>query len=89
MTKKQLVEETLKQLETLNASVVRPMEVEVSLYKGCEKIGYTKMVWCLDGRIFCIAKLFDGGLQTFTDNQLNSGNINRIYQYLKNEYERE
>lgn len=90
MTKKQLVAETYRLLDELDYSVVRHAKVEVSLYRGCEKIGYSKYVYPdNDGRIFCVAILFDRGLMRLTDNQLNSGNINRIYQELLKEKENE
>ena len=82
MTKKQLVAETCRLLEELKVSSVHPAEVWVDLYKGCEKIGYGQLVWCQDGVIYCIADLLDKGFVTLADSQLNSGNINRIYQEL-------
>ena len=89
MTKKQLVAETCKLLDELKVSAIRPAEVWVDLYRGCEKIGYGQLVWHQDGVIYCIADLLEKGFKTLMDNQLNSGNIHRIYQTLKEDYERE
>ena len=89
MTKKQLVAETCKLLDELKVSAVHPAEVWVDLYRGCEKIGYGQLVWHQDGVIHCISDLLENGFVILTDGALNSGNIHRIYQYLKNEYERE
>ena len=89
MTKKQLVAETVKLLEERNHWRFRQAKVRVDMYKGCEKIGYSLYVFAESGILYCVMNQFKNGLIVKTDNQLNSGNIYRIYQYLKNEYERE
>lgn len=85
LTKKQLVAETVRLLEELKYNEVRPARVGVSLYKGCRKIGHTMLVWAKDGKVICNAKKLDGDFCVLFDNQLNSGDINRIYQSLKEE----
>lgn len=82
-TKKEILQDTVELLQTLYASVVRPVEVSVSIYRGCRKIGYSRLVWESEGIIYCVVKLFDEGLKTFTGDQLNGGNILRIYEKLK------
>lgn len=82
-SKKEIVFDTLKLLMDMGATVVRPVEVSVSIYRGCNKIGYSRLVWESEGIIYCTVKLFDDGFRTMTDSQLNSGNILRIYEKLK------
>ena len=84
-TKKGIVQDTVELLQTLHASIVRPVEVSVSIYRGCRKIGHSKLVWENEGIIYCIVKIVDHGIRirTMTDNQLNGGNILRIYEKLK------
>ena len=89
MTKKQLVAETVKLLEEQNYWRFRQAKVEVSIYRGCEKIGYSQYVFAESGILYCVMKQFENGTMVKTDSQLNSGNIYRIYQALKEDYERE
>ena len=87
MVKKgEIVSDTVELLRYLGATVVRPIEASVSIYRGCEKIGYSKLVWESGGVIYCIVKIFDQGFRTMTDQNLNSGNILRIYDELKARY---
>lgn len=83
--KKKIVSDTLELLMNLGATVVRPVEVSVSIYRGCRKIGHSKLVWENEGVIYCIVKIIDHGIRIriMTDNQLNGGNILRIYEKLK------
>lgn len=83
MTKKQLVAETIRLLEEQNYCRIRQARVEVSIYKGCEKIGNSRYVFTEGGLLYCVMILADGGLAVKTDSQLNSGNIYRIYEKLK------
>ena len=84
--KREIVSDTVELLRNLGATVVRPIEVSVSIYRGCSKIGYSKLVWESGGVIYCIVHIFDQGIRTMTDNCLNSGNILRIYDKLKERY---
>ena len=83
-TKKEIIQDTVELLRKKNASVVRPIEVCVGIYRGCRKIGYSRLVWESDGIIYCVVKLLDEELKTFTGDQLNGGNILRIYKQLWN-----
>lgn len=89
MTKKQLVAETVRMLEEKNYCRIRQARVEVSIYKGCEKIGNSRYVFAEGGLLYCVMIPAEGGLAVKTDSQLNSGDIYRIYQSLKADYERE
>lgn len=84
--KGEIVSDTVELLKNLGATVVRPIEVSVGIYRGCRKIGYSKLVWESGGVIYCIVHIFDGGSRTMMDSCLNSGNILRIYDELKERY---
>ena len=86
--KGEIVFDTLWLLMNLGATVVKPVEVVVSIYRGCRKIGHSRLVWENEGVIYCIVKIIDHGIRfrTMTDNQLNAGNILRIYDKLKETY---
>ena len=81
--KGEIVFDTLWLLMNLGATVVRPVELVVSIYRGCKEIGHSKLVWESGGVIYCVVKLLDGGLRTMTNKSLNAGNILRIYDKLK------
>lgn len=87
-TKGEIVFDTVELLMSLGATVVRPIEVSVSIYRGCRKIGHSQLVWESGGVIYCIVKVVDHGIwfRTMTDSSLNSGNILRIYDELKERY---
>ena len=84
--KREIVSDTVGLLRNLGATVVRPIEVSVSIYRGCSKIGYSKLIWESGGVIYCIVKIFDQWFRTMTDNCRNGGNILRIYDKLKERY---
>ena len=43
--KGEIVFDTLWLLMNLGATVVKPVEVVVSIYMGCRKIGHSRLVW--------------------------------------------
>lgn len=86
--KGEIVSDTVELLRNLGATVVRPIEVSVSIYRGCRKIGHSTLVWESEGVIYCIVKVVDHGIwfMNMTDQNLNGGNILRIYYELKSRY---
>ena len=87
-SKKEIVFDTLELLMDMGATVVKPVEVVVSIYRGCRKIGHSQLIWENEGVIYCIVKIIDHGIRirTMTDKNLNAGNILRIYDKLKETY---